>query len=134
MLSKRVFLRPSITGAIALAAALTALPAQAQRMSFDGPWSVLILGDQGSCQGQAYRYGVQIASGQVFSRSSEADIFGRVTPRGQVQCPPSPRQSGSSRQRAPHTRFRQRILERRLAGTAVRRTLDRGAARPLLKA
>ena len=84
MLSKRVFLRPSITGAIALAAALTALPAQAQRMSFDGPWSVLILGDQGSCQGQAYRYGVQIASGQVFSRSSEADIFGRVTPRGQV--------------------------------------------------
>ena len=69
MLSKRVFLRPSITGAIALAAALTALPAQAQRMSFDGPWSVLILGDQGSCQGQAYRYGVQIASGQVFSRS-----------------------------------------------------------------
>ena len=84
MLSKRVFLRPSITGAIALAAALTALPAQAQRMSFDGPWSVLILGDQGSCQGQTYRYGVQIASGQVFSRSSDADIFGRVTPRGQV--------------------------------------------------
>ena len=84
MLSKRVALRPSITGAIALAAALTALPAQAQRMSFDGPWSVLILGDQGSCQGQTYRYGVQIANGQVFSQSSGADIFGRVTPRGQV--------------------------------------------------
>jgi len=83
MLSKRV-LRSSITGAIALALMLTALPARAQRMSFDGPWSVLILGDQGSCQGMTYRYGVQIASGQVFSQSSGADIFGRVTPRGQV--------------------------------------------------
>lgn len=88
MLSNRFILRSSITGAIALAAALTALPAQAQRqpqrMSFDGPWSVLIYGDQGSCQGSTYRYGVQIANGQVFSQSSDADIFGRVTPRGQV--------------------------------------------------
>jgi hypothetical protein len=84
MLPNRAALRSSITGAIALAAALMALPAQAQRMNFDGPWSVLILGDQGSCQGQTYRYGVQIANGQVFSRSSDAAIFGRVTPRGQV--------------------------------------------------
>ncbi|MEA2875082.1 MAG: hypothetical protein QOF14_278 [Hyphomicrobiales bacterium] len=78
-----VILRPSIAGA-ALALVLTALPAQAQRMSFDGPWSVLILADQGSCQGATYRYGVQIANGQVFSQGSGADIFGRVTPRGQV--------------------------------------------------
>ena len=84
MPSKRVILTPSITGAIALALMLTALPAQAQRMSFDGPWSVLILADQGSCQGATYRYGVQIANGQVFSQGSGADIFGRVTPRGQV--------------------------------------------------
>jgi hypothetical protein len=83
MLSK-VILRPSIIGVVALAATLTALPARAQRMSFDGPWSVLIYGDQGSCVGMTYRYGVQIANGQVFSESSGADLFGRVTPRGQV--------------------------------------------------
>lgn len=84
MPSKRVVLTPSITGAVALALMLTALPAQAQRMSFDGPWSVHIFADQGSCQGAAYRYGVQIVNGQVFSQGSGADIFGRVTPRGQV--------------------------------------------------
>ncbi len=84
MLSKRVVLRPSILGVAALAVTLTALPARAQRMNFNGPWSVLIFGDQGSCQGTAYRYGVQITNGQVFSRSSGADIFGSVTPRGQV--------------------------------------------------
>jgi hypothetical protein len=84
MLSNRVILRPSITGAIALTVALTVLPARAQRVSFDGPWSVLIFADQGSCERTAYRYGVHIANGQVFSQSSGADIFGRVTPRGEV--------------------------------------------------
>jgi len=84
MLSNRVILRPSIMGVVALAVTLIALPAQAQRMSFDGPWSVLIFGDQGSCGGMTYRYGVQISNGQVLSQGSSADIFGRVTPRGQV--------------------------------------------------
>src|SRR4051812_35475066 len=83
MLAKAI-LRPSMIGVVALAATLAALPAQAQRISFDGPWSVLIFGDQGSCQGMTYRYGVQISRGQVFSQSSDADLFGRVTPRGQV--------------------------------------------------
>src|SRR5947207_15789771 len=83
MLSNRQILRSSILGAVALGAALTVLPARAQRMSFDGPWSVLVVTDQGSCD-RAYRYGVQISNGQVFSEGSGADIFGRVTPRGQV--------------------------------------------------
>jgi len=83
MLAKAI-LRPSIPGVVALAVVLTALPAQAARMSFDGPWSVLIYGDQGSCEGMTYRYGVQISNGQVFSQSSGADLFGRVTSRGQV--------------------------------------------------
>jgi len=56
----------------------------APRMNFDGPWSVVIVTDYGSCD-RAYRYGVQIANGQVFYRgSSGVSISGRVTPRGQV--------------------------------------------------
>jgi len=83
MVSNNAILRISILGVAALTVTLTALPARAQRMSFDGPWSVLIVTDQGSCD-RAYRYGVQISNGQVFSEGSGADIFGRVTPRGQV--------------------------------------------------
>jgi len=54
------------------------------RVNFDGPWSVVIVTDYGSCD-RAYRYGVQIANGQVFYRgSSGVNIYGRVSPRGQV--------------------------------------------------
>ena len=46
--------------------------------------SGLIVTDYGSCD-RAYRYGVQIANGQVFYRgTSGVSISGRVTPRGQV--------------------------------------------------
>jgi len=71
-------------GAVALAIALSAgTPAHAARMNFDGSWSVLIITDSGSCD-RAYRYGVQISNGRVFSQGSGADIFGRVSPRGDV--------------------------------------------------
>jgi len=56
----------------------------APRMNFDGPWSVVVVTDYGSCD-RAYRYGVQIMNGQVFYRGGAGvNIFGRVTPRGQV--------------------------------------------------
>jgi hypothetical protein len=56
----------------------------AARMNFDGPWSVVVVTDYGSCD-RAYRYGVQIVNGQVFYRGNAGvNIFGRVTPRGQV--------------------------------------------------
>jgi hypothetical protein len=73
-----------IAGAVMLATTLSAgARTPSAKMSFDGPWSVLIVTDYGSCD-RAYRYGVQISNGRVFSQGSGADISGRVSPRGQV--------------------------------------------------
>ncbi len=82
--SRRVF-RGALMSAAAVALALAAgTPAQAGRMSFDGAWSVVVVTDYGSCE-RAYRYGVEIVNGQVFYRGGGGvNIFGRVTPRGQV--------------------------------------------------
>jgi hypothetical protein len=84
MLPNRLISRSLIAGAAMLATTLSAdaRAASAQR-SFDGSWSVLIVSDYGSCGG-AYRYGVQISNGRVLSDASGVDIFGRVSPRGQV--------------------------------------------------
>jgi len=74
-----------VAGALMLA---TTLPAGARtpsaQMSFDGAWSVLIVTDYGSCD-RAYRYGVRISNGRVLNEGgSGVDIFGQVSPRGQV--------------------------------------------------
>lgn len=54
------------------------------QMNFDGSWSVLIITDYGSCD-RAYRYGVRISNGRVsYDGNSSVDIFGQVSPRGQV--------------------------------------------------
>jgi hypothetical protein len=78
----------SLARTAAIAAALfaampAAAPAQSARTIFDGPWSVVIVTDQGSCE-RVYRYGVEIANGHVLSQGSGAAMFGRVTRRGQV--------------------------------------------------
>jgi hypothetical protein len=85
MLSNRRSNRNFALGAVILATSLSAgTPAFSARMNFDGSWSVLVITDSGSCE-RAYRYGIQISNGQVFSQAqSGADIFGRVTPRGAV--------------------------------------------------
>ena len=83
MPSDKAILQSSVIGALALVAALTASPAKAARLNFDGPWSVMIVTEQGSCD-RVYRYGVQISNGQVFSDGAGANIFGRVSPRGDV--------------------------------------------------
>ena len=73
---------------IGIAALATMLPgnaaARAPRLNFDGPWSVVVVTDYGSCD-RAYRYGVEIQNGRVFYRGSGGvDISGQVSPRGQV--------------------------------------------------
>jgi hypothetical protein len=85
MTSNRLIWRAAILGAMTLTAMLSAgAPARAAPTSFDGPWSVLVITDYGSCD-RAYRYGLEIQNGQVFYRGGAGvDIFGRVTPRGQV--------------------------------------------------
>src|SRR6185295_15870315 len=83
MLSNRLMSQGSVIGAVVLAAALSvAAPARSAPLSFDGPWSVLVVTDQGSCD-RAYRYGVEIRNGQVFyAGGSGVDISGQVNPRG----------------------------------------------------
>ena len=84
MLSNGLIWRSSILGAVTWATVLSAAPALSARVNFDGPWSVLVVTDYGTCD-RAYRYGVQIENGQVFYRGEAGvDIFGRVSPRGEV--------------------------------------------------
>jgi hypothetical protein len=57
---------------------------RAANMNFDGPWSVVVITEQGTCD-RAYRYGVEIQNGRVFYRGGAGvNIFGQVSPRGQV--------------------------------------------------
>jgi hypothetical protein len=51
---------------------------------FDGPWSVVIITDQGTCD-RAYRYGLRIEGGRVFyDGGSDVAVSGRVDARGRV--------------------------------------------------
>jgi hypothetical protein len=58
--------------------------ARATAQSFDGPWSVVIITDAGTCD-RAYRYGVRIEGGRVIGEQGSAvAVSGRVDPRGRV--------------------------------------------------
>ena len=84
MLNKMIWQGPIMGAAILMTTLSANAPALSAPMSFDGPWSVVIITDQGSCD-RAYRYGVQISNGRVsYQGNSGVDIFGHVTPRGQV--------------------------------------------------
>ena len=84
MLNRLIWQGP-VAGAMMLAATLSAgARTPSAQMNFDGSWSVLIVTDYGSCD-RAYRYGVRISNGRVVSNgASGVDIFGRVSPRGEV--------------------------------------------------
>lgn len=90
MFSHKFVWQGSVVGAAMLVTTLLpALSAGARTPSaqknFDGPWSVVVVTDSGSCD-RAYRYGVQISNGRVFyAGSSGVDIFGSVGPRGEVR-------------------------------------------------
>ena len=85
MLSNKLVWQGPVMGAAMLAMTLSAgARTPLAQTSFDGPWSVLVITDSGSCD-RAYRYGVQISNGRVFYEGGAGvDIFGRVGPRGQV--------------------------------------------------
>ena len=58
--------------------------ARAAIEKFDGPWSVVIMTDAGTCD-RAYRYGVRIEGGRVIGEQGSAvAVSGRVDPRGRV--------------------------------------------------
>lgn len=71
-------------GAALLVTTLSAAARPLSAQSFDGLWSVLVITDRGACGGDR-RFGIQISNGRVFYEGgSGVDLFGRVSPRGQV--------------------------------------------------
>lgn len=72
---------------LVLAATVPAWSAKARVANvdrFDGPWSVVIITDQGTCD-RAYRYGLRIQGGHVFyAGESGVDVSGQVDARGRV--------------------------------------------------
>lgn len=77
----RIPLPVTLSAAAALLAGLSiATPAQAA--GFDGPWTVLIITQSGSCD-QGYSFPIQITGGRVSSTSS-ANITGSVGRGGAV--------------------------------------------------
>jgi hypothetical protein len=82
-------LRPLRTKLLAtVLSALVLAPAASTafaRTIYDGPWSVLIITQTGSCE-PSYRYGVQISDGVVaYVGSAPITLQGRVTPKGLVR-------------------------------------------------
>ncbi|NPU11788.1 hypothetical protein HL667_26310 [Bradyrhizobium sp. 83012] len=80
------------TAAAVLAAAAIVPSAPARAAGFDGPWTVLIITEAGSCD-QGYSFPVQISGGRVTSAGS-ANITGTVGRGGAVTVRVS--QGGSS--------------------------------------
>jgi hypothetical protein len=54
------------------------------RSVYDGSWSVLIITNSGSCD-RAYRSGVLISNGYVYSEAGGINLQGRVAPNGTVR-------------------------------------------------
>jgi hypothetical protein len=78
----RELVRASVMALVCIATTATVAPA---RTPFDGPWSVTIVTQRGSCQ-PSYRAGVQIVNGFVtYSGSGGVSMSGRVSPNGTVR-------------------------------------------------
>jgi hypothetical protein len=74
-------------GVLVLVSMATAAQGAPRRNLFDGPWTVLIVTERGSCD-RAYRYGVQIVDGVVRYDGSIVSIVsfdGYVAANGKVQ-------------------------------------------------
>jgi hypothetical protein len=84
------FVRTSVLALVCAASAATAATA---RTPYDGAWSVLIVTQRGICD-RSYRYGVQIADGNVTYNGGMVNLYGRVTAKGAVRVTVS---AGSSR-------------------------------------
>ena len=85
MISQRLR-APVVTLALALGSIPATIATVNARNVYDGAWSVLIVTNEGTCD-RAYRYGVQIANGNVIYDSAGGPITmqGRVTTAGAVK-------------------------------------------------
>jgi hypothetical protein len=71
---------------LSIAFGIAAISARAANKAerFDGPWSVVIITDQGNCD-RAYRYGLRIAAGNVsYAGGSDVTVTGHVDANGRV--------------------------------------------------
>ncbi|HEY1542855.1 MAG TPA: hypothetical protein VGG01_10625 [Xanthobacteraceae bacterium] len=77
--------RIALSFPLVVAATLSAWAAPKARVErFDGPWSVVIVTDQGTCD-RAYRYGLRIEAGRVlYAGGSDVRISGQVDAKGRV--------------------------------------------------
>jgi hypothetical protein len=77
----------SVPAALALAAAVAAVPARpAPAASFDGSWSVVVITEAGTCD-RAYRYPVRVVNGQIrYEGEAGVAISGRVEPSGRLSA------------------------------------------------
>ena len=74
--------RASTIALVCMATTATTAPA---RSPYDGPWSVTIVTQRGSCQ-PSYRAGVEIVNGYVtYSGSGGVSMSGRVAANGSVR-------------------------------------------------
>jgi hypothetical protein len=77
--------RGAILGTVLILAGVAAAGAASARTIYDGPWSVLIVTNSGSCD-PTYRYGVTINDGMVtYDGGGPISMQGRVTPKGAVR-------------------------------------------------
>jgi hypothetical protein len=73
-----------LSTAFVVIAAVPVRAAKATLERFDGPWSVVIITDQGNCD-RAYRYGLRIEAGRVYyAGGSDVSVAGQVDANGRV--------------------------------------------------
>ena len=77
-------IRAVIVATAVVVAAVSAAAPPAYAAAFDGPWSVLVVTRNGSCDA-TYRYGVTISNGVVYyAGGGPVSLTGRVVPSGAV--------------------------------------------------
>ncbi len=123
--------------ALAVIAAVPVRAAKATSERFDGPWSVVIITDEGNCD-RAYRYGLRIEAGRVYYAGGSDVLGGRGGRRerarfgrGALRRLDGPRQRplvGRDRRRPLAGDVAERALRRALAGRAQRMRSARGRA------
>jgi hypothetical protein len=71
-----------VAGMAALALPAMSCTASAHR-TYDGPWTVTLVGDQGGCVSSFY-FGINVINGRLAASGGGFALVGRVSPRGAV--------------------------------------------------
>ena len=114
---------------LAFFCATATISAAAARTVYDGPWSVLIVTEKGSCD-RAYRYGVQIVDGNVrYDGGGPINLSGHVMKNGNVQVIRFVRRQSGRWRGTSLQKHRSRELDRRIWLRPLHRLLASRAPR-----